>query len=133
MNPQFHVTQRSVGYHYSAMEKRKKGKVREEERASGIAPEEETELEQLLNELVELFEEGDKDMKETKWNQEEAAKKADEMRKRSLETFAKRNADEQQGGKQKKSRASGAKSMAFLKERAEMEATLRSEELEPKK
>ena len=32
MNPQFHVTQRSVRYHYSAMEKRKKersGKKRE--------------------------------------------------------------------------------------------------------
>lgn len=75
-------------------------------------------------------------MKETKQNQEEKAKKGEEMRKRSIETFkdgAKRNVDEQQGGKQKKSRASGANTMAYLKERAEMEATLRSEELELKR
>lgn len=80
-HPQFHVTQQSVRDHYSVMEKRRKRKVREEERASGIAPEEETELEQLLNKIIELFEQGDKDMKEIKQNQEDEAKKAEEMRK----------------------------------------------------
>ena len=49
------------------------------------------------------------------------------MWKRSLETFqdgAKRNADEQQGARPKKSRASVANTLAYLKDRAEAEATL---------
>ena len=60
----------------------------------------------------------------------------DEMRKRSLETFkdsAKRNADEQQGARLKKSRASGANTLSYLKDRAEVEATLKREELEIKR
>ena len=85
--PQFRVTQRSVRDHYSTMEKRRKKKVREEERASGIAPEEDKELDQLLNEISELFDESDKVIDETKQKQEEETKKAEEMRKRSLETF----------------------------------------------
>lgn len=55
------------------------------------------------------------------------------MRKRSLETFkdsAKRNADEQQGARPKKSSASGANTLAYLKDRAEVEATLKRDELE---
>lgn len=94
--PQFRVTQRSVRDHYSTMEKRRRKKVREEDRASGIAPEEDKELDQLLDETIELFDESDKITDQTKQKQEEEAKKAEEMRKRSSETFkdsAKRNAD----------------------------------------
>ena len=69
---------------------------------------------------MELFEEGDKDMKETKRNQEEEAKKAEEMQKGKPINNKEEN--------RKKSRASGANTMAYLKERAEMKATLRSEE-----
>ncbi|XP_068712741.1 E3 ubiquitin-protein ligase BRE1A-like [Montipora foliosa] len=135
-NPQFRVTQRSVRDHYSTMEKRRRKKVREEDRASGIAPEEDKELDQLLDEIMELFNESDKAIDETKQKQEEEVKKAEEMRKRSLETFkesAKRNGDEQQGAKQRKTRASGANTMAYLKERAETEATLKREKLEIKR
>ena len=102
-NPQFRVTQRSVCDHYSTMEKRRRTKVREEDRASGIAPEEDKELGQLLDEIMQLFDESDKAIDETKQKQEEEVKEADEMRKTSLETFeesAKRNGDEQQGAKQ---------------------------------
>lgn len=84
------------------MEKRRRKKVREDDRASGIAPEEDKELDKLLNEIIELFDESDKAIDETKQKQEEEAKKAEEMQKRSLETFkdcAKRNADEQQGAR----------------------------------
>ena len=134
--PQFHVTQRSVRDHYSTMEKRRRKKVREEDRASGIAPEEDKELDQLLDETIELFDESDKITDQTKQKQEEEAKKAEEMRKRSLETFkdsAKRNADEQQGARPKKGRASGASTLAYLKDRAEVEATLKRDELEIKR
>ena len=134
--PQFRVTQRSVRDHYSTMEKRRRKKVREEDRASGIAPEEDKELDQLLDETIELFDESDKITDQTKQKQEEEAKKAEEMRKRSLETFkdsAKRNADEQQGARPKKGRASGASTLAYLKDRAEVEATLKRDELEIKR
>ena len=132
--PQFRVTQRSVRDHYSTMEKRRRKKVRED-RASGIAPEGDKELDQLLDEIIELFDESDKAIDETKQKQEEA-KKAEEMRKRSLETFKdseKRNADEQHGARPKKSRASGANTLAYLKEKAEAEATLKRDELEIKR
>ena len=42
------------------MEKRRRKKVREEDRASGIAPEEDNELDQLLDETIELSDESDK-------------------------------------------------------------------------
>ena len=93
-------------------------------------------MDQLLDEIMELFDESDKAIDETKQKQEEEVKKAEEMRKRSLETFkesAKRNGDEQQGAKQRKTRASGANTMASLKERAETEATLKWEKLEIKR
>ena len=116
--------------------KREEEKVREEDRASGIAPKEDKELDQLLDEIMELFYESDKAVDETKQKQEEEVKKAEEMRKRSLETFkegAKRNGDEQQGEKQRKTRASGANAVAYLKERAETGATLKCEKLQTKR
>ena len=132
-NPQFRVAQRSVHDHYSTLEKRRRKRVREEDRASGIAPEEDKELDQLLDEIMELFVESDKAIDETNQKQEEEVKKAEEMQKTSLETFkesTKRNGYEQQGAKQRKTRASGANTMAYLKERAETEATSKREKLE---
>ena len=59
------------------MEKRRRKKVREEDRASGIAPEEDNKLDQLLDETIELFDESDKFTDQKKQNQEEEAKKAE--------------------------------------------------------
>ena len=91
---------------------------------------------QLLDGILELFDESDKAIDETKQKQEEEVKKAEEMQKRSLETFkesAKKNGDKEQGAKQRKTRASGANTLAYLKERAETVATLKCEKLEIKK
>ena len=66
----------------------------EEDRASGIAPEEDKELDQLLDEIMEFFVESDKAIDETNQKQEEEVKKAEEMQNTLLETFkesAKRN------------------------------------------
>ena len=93
-------------------------------------------MDQLLDEIMELLDESDKAIDETKQKQEEEVKKAEEMRNRSLETFkesAKKNGDEQHGTKQRKTRASGANTMVYLKERAETEATLKCEKLEIKR
>ena len=51
------------------MEKRRRKKVREEDRASAIAPEEIKELDQLLDEIIELFDESDKAIDKTKQKQ----------------------------------------------------------------
>ena len=51
----------------------------------------------MSDETIELFDESDKITDQKKQNQEEEAKKAEEMQKRSLETFqdsAKRNAND---------------------------------------
>ena len=93
-------------------------------------------MDELPDEIMELFDESDKAIDETKQKQEEEVEKAEEMRKRSLETFkesAKRNGDKQQGAKQRKTSPSGANTMAYLKEMAETEATLKCEKLEIKR
>ena len=101
-------------------------KVREEDRASAIAPEEDKELDQLLDEIMELFDESDKAIDKTKQKQEEEVKKAEEMQNRSLETFkdcAKKMQMNIMEQDHKKSRASGANTLAYLKDKAEVEAT----------
>lgn len=101
-------------------------KVREEDRASAIAPEEDKELDQLLDEIMELFDESDKAIDKTKQKQEEEVKKEEEMQKRSLETFkdcAKKMQMNIMEQDHKKSRASGANTLAYLKDKAEVEAT----------
>ena len=100
-------------------------KVREEDRASAIAPEEDKELDQLLDEIMELFDESDKAIDETKQKQEEELKKEEEMQKRSLETFkdcAKKMQMNIMEQDHKKSRASGSNTLAYLKDKAEVEA-----------
>ena len=101
-------------------------KVREEDRASAIASEEDKELDQLLDEIMELFDESDKAIDKTKQKQEEEVKKEEEMQKRSLETFkdcAKKMQMNIMEQDHKKSRASGANTLAYLKDKAEVEAT----------
>ena len=103
-NPQFRVTQRSVRDHYSTMEKRRRKKSGKKREPQVFTLEEDKELDQLLDEIMELFDESDKAIDETKQKQQEEVKKAEEMRKRSLEIFkesAKKNGDEQQGAKQR--------------------------------
>lgn len=100
-------------------------KVREEDRASAIAPEEDKELDQLLDEIMELFDQSDKAIDKTKQKQEEELKKEEEMQKRSLETFkdcAKKMQMNIMEQDHKKSRASGSNTLAYLKDKAEVEA-----------
>ena len=127
----------SVHDHYSTIENRRRKKSGKKTETQVLLPKRTRNwISYLIDEIVELFDESDKAIDETKQKQEEEVKKAEEMRKRSLETFkesAKRNGDEQQGAKQRKTRASGANTMAYLKERAETEATLKCEKLEIKR
>ena len=126
-NPTFKVSQRSVRDRYSNMERNHKIKVSEENRASGISLEE-TELDQAMEEIIQLFEEHDRDNEKLS---DEKKKKAEEMRRQSLETYMetkKRKGNDEPP--KKKKRASGSDTMNYLKERNEAEINMRAEELE---
>ena len=83
--PKFRVSQRSVRDHYILLEKRFRRKNREEERASGISPEE-SELDELLQEIVEMFDESDKVVDEKKKKPlKRAQNEAQKSRSRPLE------------------------------------------------
>ena len=72
------------------MEKIHKAKVAQEERSSGISPEE-SEVDRAMEDIIQLFEEHDRENKKfsdkKKKNAEEGVAKAEEMRRQSLETF----------------------------------------------
>ena len=132
-NPIFRVTQRSIRDRYLLLERRYKRKVAEEERGSGISPEH-TELDQLMEEIVSLFQEADKAEVEKKRRLEEEAAEIEEVRRASLESFREskdRKNDEKPCPKKK--RTSGADSIAFIKEKVELEAKQKENELELKK
>ena len=86
----FKVTQRSVQDHYQTLEKAYKKQKREEDGASGINPEE-TEVDVALSDIIERFEETQKVQQEAcekqKKKVEQEAAIAEDMRRKSLETF----------------------------------------------
>ena len=86
----FKVTQRSVRDRYNTLEKKFKQKNREEEKASGITPDE-SDLDKALRDISEQFAESNEEFQKlsnekTKVVEDDAAK-AREMRQESLETF----------------------------------------------
>ena len=124
--PSFKVTQRSVRDRYSHTEKNHKTKVAHEERASGICPEE-SEVDQAMEEIIQLFEDHDRENEKLS---DEKKKKAEEMRRQSLETFKETQRRKESETPAKKKRASGSDTMNYLKEISEAESKRRAEELE---
>ena len=110
----------------------------EEAKASGISPEL-TETDKLLEEIIEMFEESDREggqnLQQVEQNKENERKKAEEMRNRSTEKLGetlKRKAAED-GQVTPKKRGSGTETLVYLREKAEKQFELRKEELEVKK
>ena len=132
-NPVFRVTLRSIRDRYMLLERRYKKKISEEEKASGISPDP-SEIDKLIEEIVALFDEADKAEIAKKHKMEEEANQIQEMRKTSLETFREsreRNKDGKQNAKKK--RTSGSDSIAFLRDKVEMESEHKMKEMELKK
>ena len=131
---------RAVRDRYQLLSKKFKNKMAEEERASGISPEM-TETDKLLEQIVEQFEESERDAGEQSekndQNKENERKKAEEMRNRSMEKLGetqKRKATAEDGQQTTpRKRSSGSETIVYLKEKAEREFELRQEELEVKK
>ena len=89
--------------------------MREEERASGIAPEE-TELDIALEDIIEKFiaaeEEHRQQTTDKKEKLESDSKKAAEMRKRSLETFTETQYRNVDGMPDKRARNNGSETLS---------------------
>ena len=139
--PVFAVDKRSVRDHVGILINRIKKKLRAEERSSGIAPPEPTELENLVEEILALEETADAEMKEddesVKGKAEKERAKATDMRLKALEKVSetmKRHSDENDQPKVKKrERRSGSETMLFLSKKAEKDQELKLEELQLKK
>ena len=135
--PSFRVDQRSVRDHYKLISKYKR-KVREELNASGTSPEQ-SELDVMLEEIVEreeLSEAEKENDNENRKKMEADRLAADDVRRKAMETLSetqKRIAEEGQENLKKKTRRSGDGTVAYLREKAEMEMNLRKEEMDLRK
>ena len=134
--PYFRVDKRAVRDRYNKLVKEHKKKRRQEEKASGIAPEHD-EADDALDNIVDLLEQFEKEHQietdKEKRKTEEEQGKAVEMRQRSLETFSetkKRNDDEP---KSKRPRSTGSDTMKYLQERVNKDYLVRQEELKLRK
>ena len=110
----------------------------EEERASGISPEM-SEIDKLLEQIIERFEESDRESgdkgEQGERSKTEDRKKAEEMRKLSMEKLGEtlKRKGEEDGGATPRKRASGSETIVYLREKAERDFDLRKEELETRK
>lgn len=132
-SPKFKVTQRSVRDRFSLLTKKYKRKFAAEEKASGISPDE-TELDKAMGDILERFSQADAEHEKTyneKINKiEEDNMKADEMRKRSLETFAETmERGEKNPSKTKKRKSTGADVLEYLREKGGKDKEFRRAEL----
>ena len=135
--PKFDVTPRSVREHFQALFEPRKTKNREEEQASGIAPDELTEIEVMLDELMSLFESAVINQRAAdKENNDKATAdiaKAQDMRWKSLETFAetrKRKSFGEGEGAGKRARNEWKDILTFLQDKLTVDADFRRQEME---
>lgn len=131
----FKVTQRSVRERMERLQKRHMDKKKEEVSASGIAVDDVTELETLIDEIIdrEKLAEESRDSEGTLKKIEADKHTAEEMRKEAMERFGetrkRSEAEGDQGKQNKRTRRSGNDAVQFLKEKTEKENEFRLEEL----
>ena len=132
-SPKFTVNEKSVRDHYIFLEKEQKKKVREEEKASGIAPLH-TSFDESMAAIIQHFRETDAEDQqqdaEKRGKADEETAKAVEMRKSSMETFAQSKKRKGEQEQKKSKRFAGTETVAYLREKAELDASLKREELQ---
>ena len=137
--PIFRVDDRSVRDKYNLLVKKFRKKENSERRESGIAPEEESEVDKGLRDIIEQFEESynihqaDTFAKTQKMENETA--EAEELRQASLESFGetqkKKSLDEDEETVDKRrKRSTGSETITYLREKGNVEAELRKQELD---
>ncbi|XP_068753222.1 putative uncharacterized protein DDB_G0274435 [Montipora capricornis] len=123
---------------YALLSRKYKNKMTTEERASGISPEM-SEIDKLLEQIIERFEESDRESgdkgEQGERSKTEDRKKAEEMRKLSMEKLGEtlKRKGEEDGGATPRKRASGSETIVYLREKAERDFDLKKEELETRK
>lgn len=133
-NPLFSVSKRSLRDRLSLLIKRYKAKVREEDRATGISPEED-EIDSMLEEICDKESEwilNPPNESKTKKAQQDKAT-AEEIRYKAMETLGetkKRNENNVTDGSTKKMRRSTGEAVHFLKEKAKADSLLKERELQ---
>ena len=132
--PSFGVTTRSIRDQLTLLSTKYAQKLRMEEKASGIEVEQ-TELDSLLDKILELEKEAKKDLeskdrdKKSKVEKEKATAK--EVRKRALERMGKPKVEDQENKQKKpKVRRSTAEAIDYLRERSDNKTDYRKQELE---
>ena len=119
---------KSVRDHYNHLEKEKERKIREKEKASGIAPEHSA-FDDSLEDIIESFKIIDEeDQRQVGANKEKADADvaiAADMRNASMETFS--ETKKREGGTrcEKSKRATESDTVAFLRQEAELDAELK--------
>ena len=133
--PNFSVDQCSVRDHYRLLEGKFVKKQIEEERATGISPDEDTEFDNGMADIIQQFRDFDLVHTQEKLKKDEAGNKekeaAEEFRKASLETFqeSQKPTATDDGGLLKKKRKSETETVAYLREKNKSNVSLQEKQL----
>ena len=132
----FRVDERAVRDHHKHLNKKYKKEISEENRASGIAPPEETELIRGLREISEQFHDFDLKHEENKQQKQQSANKevqiAEDFRLASLETYgetSQRKTDDDEIPPKKK-RRTGSETISYLRDKNAQEVDMKKQELD---
>ena len=137
--PKFTVNHRSVREKYTLMEKNYVKNSNAEKKASGIAPEELSNTEKALEEIIAKFEEIELCTSKERENNNKAIEKEREttveMRQQCMETFSDtRKRNEEVGGEpstsKKRRRRSGDDTISYLRDKMEMDRQMKERELQ---
>ena len=128
-SPKFVVDQRSVRDRFTKLERDFKRKIAFEERSSGIAPDEPSELDQALEKIVTQSAVADKRISK---GVEKEKVTAENVRRRAMESLSEtRDKEELEGSKKRKRTNNGT--VDYLKEKSVAQKEIKMEKLELKK
>ncbi|XP_048577829.1 probable basic-leucine zipper transcription factor K [Nematostella vectensis] len=133
----FNVDSRAVRDHLGNLIKKYKKQMRAEERASGIAPDEPSELDQLIKQIIELEETTVPEDSQRQAKEKANKAKAEDVRLTAMERLSQtKKRDFKEGDvdvEPKRQKRKGGDAIEFLKERADKNSELREKELNMKK
>ena len=135
-DPKFKTDKRSVRDRFNKLIKDHKKKARDEQRASGIFPEQDEE-DNALDDIVTMVEEAESEQdlqneaRQRKVDDEQG--KAVEMRKRSLEMFAESRNRNGDAPPKKRNRSTGSETLHYLQEKLQLDNDFKKEEIKWRK
>ena len=133
--PKFVVTKRAVRDRYGEISEKYRKRMKTEQNATGISPEQ-SELDVILEELIERENLVDEETAENKKKVEEEKVKSTEVRKQAMERLAdtkRRNEVDDDDKTPRKRRRSGSAAIDFLRSQCEQETKLKEIEMQSRK